>query len=198
MTFQEFINKYDGKGVNYDGSFGNHLDTPVFMFGLFSSLQCFLYGLKPSKVDLFIKNLNLGDPFISRLIPSNPRMSRRIIVSNSTVSKIGRVSTYAKIALSVIERIAVNVVNVFIHRTTHNKAVQFNKPVVSNSFLSVGFSTPHTNAPLSVTVSKSLSKSVVTVVKQADKLSVFFTNYMKLFHTHIISGVYQHSNKGVL
>ena len=163
MTFDEFIKKYTGVGVDTDGAFGFQWLTPVEKFRFLTSFNRILKVSETAEGDSFVVNLDGGRPSSSRLIPSNPVDPRSVVDPDSSIAKVSRVCADPKISSSVVEGIKVDVINVFTLFGLHKKAMELFDLVVTKSLLYVELISHPTDAPLT---SNLFEKKIVSIVQK--------------------------------
>lgn len=182
MTVDEFITKYNGKGVDFDGA----LNVPVFFLGFFACINGFFTSFKSTKTNGLIVNFNRGAPFTPNIIFSYTSYARGVISADTTVTKIGRILSNPKISRPIVERVKVYMVDIISSFSTSYQSMQIHDSVGS-AFLEIWFTSIKRYVPFTTSVTKCLRKLVSNGIEFTDKLTMLTTNYNEFFHTYIIS-----------
>lgn len=181
MTLEQFITRWLGKKADFDGMYGGQLSVPVKLFSFLPSTFCLFKGFIRAKRDFLVGDFNLSlITFISRRLPHASNTSCVVRAKMPRISQISRVGTYTKITFSIIKGIAVDMVNVFSFRVSHNKPVHFFYAVARKSFLKIyEVITLFGNTPFTA---KYLQSVKVIIVDKNRIDSVRFASYADLFH----------------
>lgn len=156
MTIQQFFDAYNGlwiesTGISDSGS-RDQLSAPVLLLGQLASFNRFPLRAIFTKVNLFVKDLNIRFPLLP--IKPNPSYPRSVVGPKFPISKIGSIGTKSKVIPSVIKRVLVNVVNIFSGLGVGNKPLKLNN-FSTNSLLGVVSATFESQTPTSPKVSDS-------------------------------------------
>lgn len=196
MTVDDFVAKWNGKALDFDGAYGNQLSIPIPLLSFFACANSFFIGLKSTKIKLPVVNFNNSTPLTSFAIPPNSSYARGVIGADATVSEISRVLGNSEISRPIIERIKVYVVNIISSFSTSYQSMQVNNAVRS-ALLKVRFTPIERYIPFTATITKLLRKPIPSGIEFTDKLTMLTTNYSEFFHIYIISGA-THKSKELL
>jgi len=177
MTLTEFVNKYKGKRVCFNGAC--QLYIPVFKFCRFSYLSCLIKRIRTAKINHFIVHFYLNTPLRISVAPIYTNISRFIIFSNSPISKIGSIRTYTKIFSSIVKRIIIYMVNRLIFWRIHQISLYFYNSFIEFCLRIKPFSFK-CDTPL---FAKFFQFNIITFIKQHIMCAVSFTNYFPFLHT---------------
>jgi hypothetical protein len=192
MTLQQFIDKYNGKKVEYHSYSSGalyQLLRPVFKLCKLSCFYSLIKCIKRTKINNLVIDSNVGipNPIDFFIIPiSHTRVAALIIGSNSPISYISSIGNNTKIAASIIKSISINVVNILIARWLHYPAMQFLNVSIRKSFLKINKAIPlFRNTPLHAF--ELLQSLVVRVVNHHGIRSMFFARKSDIYHVLSLS-----------
>lgn len=182
ITVMEFVQKYDGQPIDVDRAYGNQLNVPVALFGLFTGFNSFIKVFKSSKVYRFILNFYGSHPQSVAPKPRYTSNPRGIICPESCISNVGRVSTYPKVLPTIIKGISINMVNIFLLGCFNNQSVQVNQGHIGQALLKVKLISVLRNTPFATTITMGIENLKSLVIKCSYKFTMLFTKYRSYVH----------------
>lgn len=186
---RDWLKAQAGKKLDFDGHYGAQLNREVSSFGALSGLGGIFNVLISPEEQRLVADLYTGVPRLSFLVPENTTNARGVVSPHAAISYVGRIVANTKVAASAIKCVLTNVVNILALWLAHYCSMKLHHTTRRKSLLKVDKVIPllgHT--PLTAAVAVGLGNFVAIVVEKYRELAVFFANYIKSFHSYILTG----------
>lgn len=187
MTAQQFFDKYLGKGIDRDGYFGFQWcsSRPVQSLGFTPSGYSILEIDESSQIHSSEINLYGGVPSTSSSIPPHTTYATTVVSPGATVTYVSGISTDSQISPSIVECVAINMVNYLTRFGMHKIAVKLFNLIIRKPFLNVVFVPHFTHTPSTAKFEK---RGVISVIKKHVMNTILFTRDLISFHPLHLNG----------